>query len=407
MTIPDDHRAKTKILLVIGGLCQGGAESQLVQLARRLDPNRYDVVFLIFTTREKVFYTEIFDSGVKLIAASTSHLPAFIAAPLTLFRTARVIRREKPHLIHASLNLANIFVRLARFFFPACPVITSIRTSFFPVYPRFYKLTERLLAPKSDFITVNLPDTGNALASFLRLPPERIVFIPNALDADRFSPVSAAGRAGTRARWGLAHDDLVLSAVSRLAPIKNQLCLLKALSCLKRAGKLHPRLKTLLVGYVTDEKYFAELRRFAESQGLSAHVRFLEPVHDVENIYRLSDFTVLPSLFEGFPNAALESLGCAVPVIISRAANSCGIVEHGADGLAFEDNNELMLADTLAAALNLSPARVAEMGRKGRAKALNDFSWKSVIRRTEELYALALNAARPPRPGAPADAAPH
>ena len=71
------------------------------------------------------------------------------------------------------------------------------------------------------------------------------------------------------------------------------------------------------------------VRRLAAPRNVAPHVRFLGAVKDIRSLYWASDLLVMPSLYEGLANAALEGARLGLPALLSHAANVDGIVQPG------------------------------------------------------------------------------
>ena len=88
----------------------------------------------------------------------------------------------------------------------------------------------------------------------------------------------------------------------------------------------------LFAGRARDKLTSALVRRFAGRPDLASAVRFLDAVKDIRSLYWASDLLVMPSLYEGLANAALEGCAAGLPAILSHAANVDGIVRPGETG---------------------------------------------------------------------------
>ena len=107
---------------------------------------------------------------------------------------------------------------------------------------------------------------------------------------------------------------------------------------------------------------------------------------------------MLPSLWEGLPNAVLEALACGLPAVVSHAANIDGIVTEGA-GFEVPTFAHDALAEALARITALSDGERRAMGERGRAHIADNFSAPRVLAEMVDLYDHLLrdSAASPPR----------
>ena len=103
-------------------------------------------------------------------------------------------------------------------------------------------------------------------------------------------------------------------------------------------------------------------------------MRFLGAVKDIRSLYWASDLLVMPSLYEGLANAALEGCASGLPAILSHAANVDSIVADGATGWEVPTLSHGPLVRALQAALALPADGLAAMGRAGRAHVAARFA---------------------------------
>ena len=106
---------------------------------------------------------------------------------------------------------------------------------------------------------------------------------------------------------------------------------------------------------------------------------------DIPAMYASSDVVVVPSVWgEPFGLTALEAMSCEVPVIASRAGGLTETVADGENGLLFEPGDHEELAAKIGLLLD-DPGLGSRLGREGRRRVLERFSWKKIIDRYEEI----------------------
>jgi glycosyltransferase involved in cell wall biosynthesis len=123
------------------------------------------------------------------------------------------------------------------------------------------------------------------------------------------------------------------------------------------------------------------VRRYAVQDVVTQLPRTAQP----EAFYHAADFTVLASLWEGLPNAVLESLAAGRPVLVSEAANAAGVIEEGVTGWVARTNDVAHLAARLGEILRQPPARLEAMRAACRHRG-EAFSMTRMVQRYEELY---------------------
>jgi glycosyltransferase involved in cell wall biosynthesis len=115
-------------------------------------------------------------------------------------------------------------------------------------------------------------------------------------------------------------------------------------------------------------------------------VCFLGWRDDVSALMRAADFFVMPSRWEGMPNAVLEAMAAGLPVIATQAEGSTELVRNGETGrlVSIDDENELASAIV---ELSRDPKLRAAWGERGQAIARTEFSVATMIARYDQLYA--------------------
>jgi len=120
--------------------------------------------------------------------------------------------------------------------------------------------------------------------------------------------------------------------------------------------------------------------------GLRDHVRILGrlPPIAVRDELRRSDIFVLPSLSEGFCNAAIEAMGCRLPVVMTNCGGAREGVTDGVEGYIVPVWDPAAMADAIVR-LAREPGLRARMGQAGRERVLRDFTVSRHVREFLEL----------------------
>jgi mannosyltransferase len=224
--------------------------------------------------------------------------------------------------------------------------------------------------------------------------PTFVYFPP--VDTERFVP-SPERRANLRAELGIPADAPLVGTVSHLTPLK---ALETFLAAAKQVARAQPETRFMVVGAAPESHaaYGERLRRSAAESGLPHPVLFAGPQDDVERWYAAMDVHLITSRSEGTTTTALEAQACGVPVVSTDVGAVHEVVEHGVTGLLVTPGS----ADEVAAAtlgLLEDPARRAEMGRAGRAAAVERFGIETAADLRARVYESALDHAASRRSG--------
>jgi glycosyltransferase involved in cell wall biosynthesis len=202
--------------------------------------------------------------------------------------------------------------------------------------------------------------------------PDRMRVVGNGINLDVFAP---------RADITRKHEQLI-TTLSADSPLKGFRYLLEALARLRTT---RPNLTLKVIGQPGIDTGTAERVR---EMGLEDAIHFTGrvPSEDIARAYAESTIAVVPSLYEGFGFPAGEAMACEVPVVSSRGGALPEVVgSDGACGVLVAPQDSRALADAIAALLD-DPTRRVAMGKAGRARVLELFTWRAAAERTVAVY---------------------
>jgi glycosyltransferase involved in cell wall biosynthesis len=362
-----DASPRPRVLLVITLAEVGGAQSYIAALLPAL-AERYDVVLAAYG--EGPLREAAAEVGARFVSLRHVRRPIRPWRDLAgLVELTRLLRRERPQILHASSSKAGVLGRMAA-------AVTRVPIRFFTVHgwafsaysglpSVLYRVADRLMEPLT---TVTICVSENELAAGLEAgtcSAEGSVVIRNAVD------VAAAPRS--------RHDRGVprLIAVGRLKAPKDFLTLIRAFAELPDGS-----FEGLIVGDGPDRAPVeAEIRRL----GLDGRVRLAGERSDVPALLADSDVFVLSSRSEGLPVSVLEAMAAGLPVVASDVGGLRELVVDGETGLLIPPGDATALAAALSHLIEDRDLRPA-LGAAGRARAEELFDLAAFRRAHVELY---------------------
>lgn len=225
-------------------------------------------------------------------------------------------------------------------------------------YHRYVLAAEKALfaSPGLKAVICNSRMVKEELQRWFALPPEKLHVIYSGVDTEAFHPrLKAEHRRAVRRRLGIAANAPLFLFVGSGFERKGLAALLSALA----AG---PRDACLLV--VGKDKHAGRFRARARHLGLGGQVHFLGPQADVKPYYGAADALVLPTLYDPFPNVALEAMACGLPIVTSLKSGAAELVEAGVNGYVCDALDTEALAAHLASLR--SPDVCARLGAAAR-----------------------------------------
>lgn len=360
--------AKTSILFLIPSLVAHGAERQLCELARHLDPARFEVHVVVFYGPSQCDGGDLTPDLADLPHVTLHHLekrrgPAgyLVALP----RLLRLALRINPDILHGYMDgnlpvlLVGSLLHKRRVWGIRATQINLVKAGGLGLH--LMKLA-MWLAKYVDLVIFN-SEAGLAHHRALGLRAPHVMVIPNGFDTRRFHPDAQAG-ARQRAIWGLPPETPVLGIVGRLDPVKDHPTFLRTAA---RVSRERPDTRFVCVG-AGPGYYRQSLQDQALALGLGDKVLWPGNCEDMPAAYNALTLLILSSTDEGFPNAIGEAMACGIPCVATRAGDAAELIGQTGLVAAVGDDQELsrgalaLLAEPAPERAARSRAAVARIG---------------------------------------------
>ena len=244
-------------------------------------------------------------------------------------------------------------------------------------YHRYVLAAERRLfaSPRLRAVICNSHMVKGEIVRHFHTPEAKLHVIYNGIDLEAFHPrLREAHRSSLRERLGIPQQAPVFLHVGAGFERKGVFRLIEAFS---RSGRSDAHL--LVVG---GDKLQARAARLAGARGLASRVHFAGAQADVRPWYASADAFALATLYDPFPNAALEAMACGLPVITTRQCGTAEIIDEGVNGFVVDALAVEAFAERLA---GLDGAKAREMGRRARERA-QGFGLEKMAEHFVELY---------------------
>ncbi|MEQ1729706.1 MAG: glycosyltransferase [Vicinamibacterales bacterium] len=360
------------IAVVIPSFHPGGTERQMIELVRRLDPERWAVHLACFRT-DGEWYPR---AAERASSVASFPIDGFAKrATVSQVRTfARWCRERDIALVHTTDLYSNIF------FLPGAALAgVPVRIGSRREIAAGKSLAQLALQRASYACAHHVVANAGAVATRLRAEGVRasmISVIPNGLDLGRFHPRPGGAASRTVAmvanlRPGKGHDTLVDAAALVLSRF--------------------PDARFELIGGGTER---AALEARAAERGVAHAVAFLGHIEDVPARLAQAAVFTLPSESEAFPNAVLEAMACGLPVVASAVGGIREVVQHGETGFLVSPRDPQALADRICG-LFTQPTMATAWGARGRAIVEARYSFDRMVGSFTTLYDQALTRRLP------------
>jgi glycosyltransferase involved in cell wall biosynthesis len=222
----------------------------------------------------------------------------------------------------------------------------------------------------SDYIKGQLVAAG--------LPEEKIVVRYLGIDNQRFRP-DASARAAWARKLAIPDDELILSTVSYLRPIKNPQIIVEACGVLAQRGL---RAHLIVAG---DGEMLDELKQLSQKLGIANRVHWLGLVPDPVSLLQASDLFLLATVGEAFGLALAEAMACGVPIVGSRAGAIPEVIKDGETGLLVNSMDPIALADGIEK-LGRDHDLRKRMAQQAVARVAQHFTLETAVDETLKIY---------------------
>lgn len=343
----------------------GGLERRILRLIDGLAAERVNFHVISLRDSDGAFL----ETGPRVTHEVLGAQPGIDVRAIAALR--RYLREHHIHIVHShnwvSMLEGILCARLARV--PVAVHGEHGASRFLPEQLRWRRtVVQRLLARAADrIVPVNDPIAGR-VREVWGLGDNAISVIQNGVDITKFIPADAP-----------RGEDIVIGSISRLEPIKNFPCLVRAVALLNRESGT-PRYRLVIVGAGSE---LERLNALVRELGAEDFIEFPGATDTPEEWYGKFDIYVNCSFSEGMSNTVLEAMACGLPVVASDVAGHRTWLDEGQNAVFFPSDDPAALAAALAS-LD-APAR-RRIGSANRTKVVDDYSQATFIAAYRRLY---------------------
>lgn len=316
-----------------------------------------------------------------LLIDSMKRDPSPVADVRALWQIYRLLRRERPTILHTHSAKAGILGRWAGFFARVPVIIHTPHGHVLYGYARglknwIYLVAERITAPVTDcLVALSEGEQRESAAAGIGKPGQWVV-IPSGVEFESIEP-----------REGGPCGPLRVGCVARLEHVKGIDVLVRATAGL--AGRGLPPFEILVWG---DGRQHDELRALSAEVGADETLRFVGTTQPVEEFLRSLDVYVQPSRNEGMGRALVLAQAVGLPAVASNVCGIPDVVRAGETGELVDADDPEALAEAIARLLRDDEQRNS-FGRAARSWIMTTdetgfpkFSTAAMLWRLESLY---------------------
>ena len=383
------------VLQVVPRLDAGGAERTTIDIARALTAAGLKALVASEGGRLE---GELSRAGGELrrMSLDTKH-------PLKLLANSRALAK-----LIAEESIAIVHARSRAPAWSALFAARRARVPFVTTYHGIYNAENPLkrwynsVMLRGDAVIANSQWTAQHILGVCRFRPKQLVVIPRGIDLSEFNPAKIDDLKVQRQReqWGARAGQRVILLPGRLTRWKGQRVFIDAVSQLP--GSLREKVRAVIAGDAQGRhEYLRELQQAIKRADMQDFVSILPHVSNMALAYAAADIVVSASTDpEAFGRIPPEAAAMGRPVIATDHGGARETVLAGVSGLLTPPADASALAAALGDLLTRSQAELEEMGRKGRAHVVANYSVERMQNETLKLYRTMLDRSVVPEPAA-------
>lgn len=307
-----------------------------------------------------------------------------------------IIQEFRPDIVHTHASKAGTLGRLAA---ASCKVPVIVHTFHGHVFHSYfgrlkttiYKNIERYLARKSTAIIAISEIQKQELVDIHRIcKAEKVHVIPLGFDLSRFQENLPAKRSAFRQKYHLDDDEIAISIIGRLVPVKNHALFLEALKNI--SGKTTKKIRAFIIG---DGELRPDLEAaadalnipFADGSGSSKKplLTFTSWIRDIDTALAGSDIIALTSFNEGTPVSLIEAQAANKPIVTTNVGGIENVVIPGGTAFLCDNGSTEQVAAALLKLVENDALR-STMGEKGWSHVKEKFHYTRLVSDMEKLY---------------------
>jgi glycosyltransferase involved in cell wall biosynthesis len=366
-----------KLLFVIDHLGSGGAQRQMVTLARTLSERNHKIDFFIYHPEYNHFEEELLKCGIRILKIERHNRYSF--STLQILR--KYVKCGQYDLVLSFLYTPNLYAELSLIGMKSIPLVVSMRS----VYPNGRVTLQKYLLEQfhrfADIITVNSVYQKELMVRKHHWMNNKLRVIYNGVDLNLFRPSNTSIFRDKTAR----HSFLVLGNTRRL---KNMIGVAKALVTYKYKYGDVPEVHW--VGRIShnhrDYKMLDESRRLLKKHKLEDRLKLLGEQHKIFDLIHKHDALILASFYEGLPNVICEAFASGKPVLASNVCENRKIIKPGINGFLFDPVCPNEIAHVIYKYITLDIQKKRTMGINARLFAEEHFSLDKYVVSYEKLF---------------------
>ncbi len=348
-----------------------GTERQVVETAKRLNKDRFDVHVICLEDSPQLRSLE----GICNIAVFPTDSVNSWSGMVQMRRFRQYLREHRIQIAHGYMNKTGLFAVLTSLGSDRVVITSRLNTGYW--YTPRYKAMFKLMNLRTNAMMANSIEAKRIADETEGLAPDRVRVVYQGVDMTKFS--RGLGDPTACDRLGIPKNARVVGIVANLRPVKDHALFLRAAKVV--AGQFDD-VVFLLAGR---GELYQDLCDLSSELGIRDRVFFTQGEGKVMDCLARMSIGCLTSISEGFSNAIMEYMAAGLPAVAIDVGGNRDQIVEGETGYLVKERSPEAFANPLIELLRNEELR-AGMGEKGFQRCVENFEVGKTIGQLEEFY---------------------
>lgn len=354
----------------------GGIKTYIEQIVKHLNPDKFECIIACPNERKDLIQlTE--QLSVKHVEIGMRHQISPIKDIKSILEIISLVKKEKPHVIHAHSSKAGVIVRIASLFFRTKVLYTPNAFWYLGlsgIKRKLFYFIEKWMKLFTYKIVVSSPSEYSRSVHDLHFSESKLERFYNSIEILPLQQLAARNFS----------EKKLVTTVGRLVPQKNPLMFVQVCH---QILKTTSNIQFQIIGAGFEDRLREEIEAYIALHNLGHHITIKNWMtkQAVLQEIRRSDVFVMTSRFEGLVFVGLESQMLEIPMVCTKVDGLFEIIEDGKTGFAFDLNDVDGMAKSIIS-LCEDTEKNLEMGQRGRKRISELFDIEKNIVQLEEIY---------------------
>ena len=371
---------KIKIAVIITKLELGGAQKVAISICEKLDKTKFETVLIcgcggILDEETKRKVRVIF---VKDLVRQINPIKDLKA----LFKIYKILKQEKPDVVHTHSSKAGITGRVAAKLAGIKNIIHTIHGFSFNDTQSFFKRNLFIFLEKfcaklsSKLIPVSTENIKKGMENNIG-KKEQYHYIRLGVDINNFKNFNQIP--SLKKELKIDNNDILVTTIGPFKPQKN---LHDFIKIARNISKKHTNFKFVIVG---DGILRPAFEKLIKDYDISKNIFLIGWRRDISNILNSTDIFVMTSLWEGLPISTIEAMCCKLAPVVNDVDGQREIVKNNITGFLIKPHDTDSSEEKILLLANNENLRLT-MGQAAQDTIDETFSIDYMVKQHEELY---------------------